>query len=88
MKKKSPPPLKKKFAFFSMQLFSADAMIFSFFFFFALKNIKKTPSKVSHNRPHAFFTARPKPAENCFTYHKMSGTNICFLICGCGPWVT
>ena len=38
-----------------MQLFSADAMIFSKKNFFALENIKKTPLKVAHNRPQAFF---------------------------------
>ena len=47
IRKKSPPPQKKKkkkkkfFYLFSMQLFSVDA----------LKNIKKLPSKVAHNRP-------------------------------------
>jgi hypothetical protein len=32
-----------------MQLFSADAIVFSSFF--DPKNMKKTPSKVAHNRP-------------------------------------
>ena len=38
-----------------MQLFSADAMIVSKIFFFALENIKIMPSKIAHNRPQAFF---------------------------------
>ena len=43
----------KKIPFF-MELFSADALIFSISFF-PLENIKKIPSNVSHNRPQAFF---------------------------------
>ena len=48
MKKK----IQKK-TLFSMQLFSADAMIFSIFF--ALENIKNPPSKDAHNRPNNFY---------------------------------
>ena len=40
VKNKNAPPQKKIFSFFSMQLFSADAMIFSKKKFFALENIK------------------------------------------------
>ena len=38
-----------------MQLFSADAKIFKkkkLDYFFAPENMKKTPAKVAHNRPH------------------------------------
>ena len=42
--------------FFSMQLFSADAMVFS------KKFVKKQASKVAHNRPRPFFpTVQPRP---------------------------
>ena len=39
-----------------MQLFSAVAIMFSFFFFFAHKKLKKPPSKVAHNRPKPFIS--------------------------------
>ena len=46
-----------------MQLYSADATMFSenFKFFFAPENMKKTPSKVAHNQP------RPQKAPQCKT---------------------
>ena len=65
--KKKILPKKKKFFFylFSMQLFSADATMFSKNFH---ENKKKTPSKVAHNRrPQPFFQVLaqlPKPAQN------------------------
>ena len=65
MKKKKIPQKVYLLTFFSMQLFSADALIFSIFF--ALENIKKTPSNVAYNRPSNFFQvlARlPKPTQN------------------------
>ena len=46
-----------------MQLFSVDAIVFSkkySIFFFDLKNMKKPPSKVAHNRPRPF-TVHPRP---------------------------
>ena len=51
-----------------MQLFSADAIVFSneIQIFFDPENMKKTPSKVAHNRPPIFFyvLARlPKTAQ-------------------------
>ena len=41
-----------------MQLFSADATIFTkkIYLFFAHENIKKRASKVAHNRPQTFFS--------------------------------
>ena len=47
-----------------MQLFSADAMVFSknFRFFFDPEKVKKRASKAAHNRPRPFyFTAQPRP---------------------------
>ena len=69
MKKKNP---KRKFflTFFSMQLYSADAMIFlkEFLFCFALENVKKNALKsCSLSAPSFFFTSTaqlPKPAQN------------------------
>jgi hypothetical protein len=50
-----------------MQLFSANATIFpkDFKYFFAHENMKKTLSKVAHNRPHCFsvLPTRPKLAQ-------------------------
>ena len=45
MKKEIFPPKKNCFTFFSMQLFSVDAMIFSKKKFFALENLKKNALK-------------------------------------------
>ena len=44
-----------------MQLFSADVIVFSifFFFFFDPYNLKKPPSKVAHNWPPTYFLALP-----------------------------
>ena len=52
-----------------MQLFSADATMFKkkINIFFAPENMKKTPSKVAHNRPRPFFFStanRPKSSPN------------------------
>ena len=44
-----------------MQLFSADATIFSNLFF-AHENIKKRALKVAHNRPQTFFFHKYGPA--------------------------
>ena len=48
-----------------MQLFSADAMVFSKKFkkiFFDPEKVKKQASKVAHNRPRPFFpTNQPRP---------------------------
>ena len=44
-----------------MQLFSADAILFSIFF--ALEKHKKTPSKVAHNRPQTFFVFTDPTAQ-------------------------
>jgi hypothetical protein len=48
-----------------MQLFCADATIFLKIFktFFAPENMKKTLSKVAHNRPNYFFPYC-QPAQN------------------------
>ena len=51
-----------------MQLFSAEAKVFSKFFkkISDPKNMKKPPSKVAHNRPQFFFSTanRPKTSPN------------------------
>ena len=51
-----------------MQLFSAETTMFSkIFFFFAPENMKKTHSKVAHNRPKLFFSVLawlPKRCKN------------------------
>ena len=52
--KKNPQKKKKNYPF-SMQLFSADATMFSKKNF-ALKKLKKPPSKVAHNQPKTFFS--------------------------------
>ena len=70
-KKKNPKKIYF-FTFFSMQLFSADAMVFSKFFFnfFDPKKVKNRASKVAHNQPRLFcFTVQPRPqptAQNWF----------------------
>ena len=62
--KKIPPTLQK------MELLSADATIFKFFFsFFAHENIKKRPEKFLLINPKLFFhvlVRLPKPAQNWF----------------------
>jgi hypothetical protein len=55
MKENIFPKKKKYFYLFSMQLFSEDATMFSIFFFFAHKKLKKPPLKVAYNRPKLFF---------------------------------
>ena len=70
-----------------MQLFSADATMFSiFFFFFAHKKLKKPPSKVAHNWPKPFIP-QPSPTHSQqpkinFSYHKNVPPTISSLICG------
>ena len=62
MKKENFPKKTKKKYLFSMQLFRADATMFSIFNFFSHKKMKKPPSKVAHNRPKPFFkTVQPRP---------------------------
>ena len=48
-----------------MQLFSADAIVFSklFLIFFDLENMKKPPSKVAHNQPPTFFLCTGPAAQ-------------------------
>ena len=48
-----------------MQLFSADAIVFSKFFliFFDLKNMKKPPSKVAHNQATTFYLCTGTAAQ-------------------------
>ena len=72
-----------------MQLFSADAIVFS-------KKLKKnfwpwksekTGLKVAHNQPRPFyFTVQPRPLRPQpridFSYYEISGPDICSLICG------
>jgi hypothetical protein len=87
-KKNSSPKKKKMFYLFSMQLFSADATMFSkifFFFFFAHKKLKKPPSKVAHNRPKHFIP-QPSPSHSQqpkidFSCHKNVPPSLCLLLC-------
>ena len=51
-----------------MQLFSADATMFSIFFF-DHKKLKKTPQKVAHNRPRPFFFSAAPTAQNSPELH-------------------
>ena len=58
-----------------MQLFSADATILfkNIKLFFAPENMKKTLSKVAHNRPKLFFSVLPtgpKPAQISDIFHR------------------
>ena len=63
-----------------MQLFSAEAVVFSkkLTFVFAPENMKKPPSKVAHNRPPKFFSVLPKKArsaqavENPYSFSNVS----------------
>ena len=52
-----------------MQLFSADATMFSNFFFYDHKKLKKTPQKVAHNRLRPFFFSAASTAQNCPELH-------------------
>ena len=71
-----------------MQLFSADATMFSkkiLKYFFDPEKVKKRASKVAHNRPNPFFPQSspdhsPQPRID-FLYHEISGPDICSLIC-------
>ena len=49
------------------------------------KKLKKLPSKVAYNWPKPFISqSSPALSQQLridFSYHKMSGTSICFLIC-------
>ena len=48
-----------------MQLFSADAIVFSINIFFDPEKVKKRASKVAHNRPRPFyFTVLPRPTAH------------------------
>ena len=58
-----------------MQLFSADATMFSnFFIFFDHKKLKKPLQKVAHNRPRPFFFLCspdcPKQPRTSFPFYK------------------
>ena len=70
-----------------MQLFSADATIFSkkFEFIFAPENIKKRTSKVAHNQPQTFFSQYwpgcPNQPRIDFSYYKYVPRLICLIIC-------
>ena len=67
-------------------------MLWYFQIFFCPWKHKKTPSKVAHNRPQAFFSqvrpSCPNQPRIDFSYHKMSGTSICSLICALPVWFT
>ena len=71
---KKIPPQKNFFLPFFMQLFSADTMIFSFFFIFCpWKHKKKRSQKLLIIGPKLFFSCtgwRPKPARFDFSYYK------------------
>jgi hypothetical protein len=69
LKKKNLPKKKEFFSYlFSMQLFSADAMVFSKKKIkknFDPEKVKKWASKVAHNRPRPFyFTVQPRPTAH------------------------
>ena len=77
------------FYLFSMQLFSADTMVFSkknLKYFFDSEKVKKQASKVAHNRPRPFYftvqTNGPQPRID-FSYYEISGP--CSLICDLNP---
>ena len=65
----SSPLIFYFFNLFSMQFFSADATMFSIFFFFDHKKLKKSPQKVAHNRPRPFFFSAAPTAQNCPELH-------------------
>ena len=71
-----------------MQLFSADATMFCF----AHENIKKTPSKVAHNRPQTFFSSTGPAAQTSpeliFHIIKMSQqASVLLFVCRSYPWI-
>jgi hypothetical protein len=86
LKKTVFPPVKNT-SLFSLQLFSADATIFSkkFEFIFAPENIKKRTSKVAHNQPQTFFSQYwpgcPNQPRIDFSYYKYVPRLICLIIC-------
>ena len=93
-KKIFPKKIKIFFYLFSMQLFSADAMVFSKKNYknFDPEKVKKRASKVAHNRPRPFyFTVQPRPTAHSpqpridFSYYEISGPDICSLICVLAP---
>ena len=82
-KKFFPPPKKFFFYLFPMQLFSADAMVFSKKkkkSFFDPEKVKKRASKVAHNQPRPFFPtnqSRPQPkAQNWLHQANYKGLQI------------
>ena len=68
-----------------MQLFSADAVVFSkkLKFFFDPERVKKRISKVAHNRPRTFyFIVQPRSQPRIdFSYLEILGPDIWSLIC-------
>ena len=88
--KKNFPPPQKIFFFhlFSMQLFSADAMVFSKKFkkiFLTPKKWKNGPQKLLIIGPDPFISQSspdhsPQPRID-FSYYEISGPDICSLIC-------
>ena len=84
LKKKILPKKKNIFFYlFSMQLFSADATMFSIFFF-DHKKLKKPPSKVAHNRPKPFLRQSspghsPQPRSS-FPFYKKSIATLSLLL--------
>ena len=74
-----------------MQLFSVDATIFSkkkINLFFAHENIKKTPSKVAHNRPQTFFSqycpaAQTSPESIFHIIYISQDSSVSLSVVGC-----
>ena len=72
-----------------MQLFSADAKVFSKFFliFYDPKQVKKQASKVAHNQPTPLLFHSPaqttahNPELIFHRYYEILGPDICSLIC-------
>ena len=86
LKKKNPSPQKNIFFYlFSLQRFSADATMFSnFFFFFDHKKLKNLTSKVAHNRPKPFLRQSspghsPQPRSS-FPFYKKPNPNVSLLV--------
>ena len=64
-----------------MQLFSADAIVFSKqkLKIVSPQKSEKQASKNAHNRPrHFYFTVHPRPQQQ----YEISAPDICSLICG------
>jgi hypothetical protein len=75
------------FYLYSMQLFSAEATIFSkkiLSLFFVHENIKKRASKIPHNPPQTFFSQVWPAAQTSqeLILHIYVPRLICLLICG------